>query len=315
MRGAFLAAILALFTLTTLFATEARAQSTDPAGAEALFQKGREAMDASDFDVACEMFQESFDLDPAVGTVMNLAVCEEKRGHLARSWERWRQALGMLDESDDRMGYAAIQMEAVEGRLAHLTIVAQDGAFNNLTVRRDDVLLGEGGLGEELPVDPGTHVIVVESPGHEARRYTLTLEAGERRKMAVAPGPQEEREGFFSRPSSRKTMGAVAFGVGAVGLGTAVTTGILLPGQHEKVLEGCPNKSCTSDGSQALTRAKTLVALNTAGWIVAGVGAAAGITLLLTLPKETPHPADSSRHETTVGVSLLGNGIQVFGDF
>src|SRR5690606_27555049 len=109
------------------------------AAAEALFQKGRVAMDREDFDAACQMFEESFVLDPAVGTVMNLAVCEERRGHLARSWERWHQALDLLDEDDERVSYAVLQMEAVEVRLAHLTIVAQKGAPDGLSLRRDDV--------------------------------------------------------------------------------------------------------------------------------------------------------------------------------
>lgn len=293
---------------------EARAEYRDPAAAEVLFQKGRDAMGAEDFDTACQMFEESFTLDPAVGTVMNLAVCEEKRGHLARSWERWSQALGLLDENDDRVSYALMQMESVEARLAYLTIVAEQGAPSDLTVRRDDIALGGAGLGHELPVDPGPHVVIVESRGYQPRRYEISLEVGERKELVVTVGNAVHDEGGAGSANTRKTAGIVALGVGALGLGVAVTTAVLLPGQHEKVEDACPAKSCNEEGLRALSGAKTLLALNTAGFIAAGVGAVTGVTLLLTLPKkEKDAPRAGSARSVSVG--LFGSGIQVNGNF
>ncbi len=108
------------------------AQQRDPAAAEALFQEGRSAFAEEDYDLACQMFEESFSLEPAVGTVMNLAACEEKRGHLSESWERWHQAIDLLDPSDDRVGYAVLQVESIESRLAHLTIVLEKDAPSGL---------------------------------------------------------------------------------------------------------------------------------------------------------------------------------------
>src|SRR5688572_29192458 len=100
MRTWLLAVVVALLTLSSAaFAEDATPSvgETDPAAAEVLFQKGREAMLAENYDSACQFFLESLSLDQAVGTVMNLAVCEEKRGHLTASWERWHQALRLLD--------------------------------------------------------------------------------------------------------------------------------------------------------------------------------------------------------------------------
>lgn len=315
MRNLLLVVVAVLVTFAIFFPDRALAQSSDPAAAEALFQKGRGAMEREDFDAACQMFEESFSLDPAVGTVMNLAVCEEKRGRLARSWERWHQALDLLDEDDERVSYAVIQMEAVEGRLAYLTIVAQMGAPPGLVFRRDDVVLGGASFGQELPMDPGKHVITVESPGHEPKRYTVALELGERKELAVTAGPPSDADGAGADPNPRKTIGVAALGVGAVGLGLAITTGVLLPRQHEKVEQGCPAKSCSEEGLQAVSGAKTLLALNTAGWIATGVGAAAGITLLLILPKNEKSPPPASTSARTVGVALLGTGVNVFGAF
>ncbi len=307
---------IALLTLVfvLLGSDRAFAQSRDPAAAEALFQKGRDAMDREDYDTACEMFEESFALDEAAGTVLNLAACEEKRGKLARSWERWHQALDLLDETDDRVGYAVLQLESVEARLAYLTIVAEEGAPSDLALERDEVDLGSAGLGQELPVDPGKHIVVVKSPGHEPKRYTVSLDVGEHKELRVRPGREIDAEGDAEQRALRRNLGIASLGVGAAGLGLAITTGLLLPGQHDKVQDECPARSCTPEGSRAVVGAKTLLGLNTVGWIAAGVGAAAGLTLLLTLPKQEEGTA-RSRSGTQVGVAFSGTDVQVFGSF
>src|SRR5436190_7446935 len=82
----------------------AAAQGT--AAAEALFNEAKKAMDSKDYETACKRFRESNRLDPAVGTMLNLAVCEEKRGHLATSWDLYRGSYEKLSPSDPRHDYA-----------------------------------------------------------------------------------------------------------------------------------------------------------------------------------------------------------------
>lgn len=319
--------LVALLAIATLLPSQAKAQGTDPAAAEALFQKGREAMSEDDYDRACKIFEESFALDPAVGTVMNLAVCEEKRGHFAESWERWHQALGLLSEDDDRVGYAKTHLEAVEGQLAHLAIVPREGAPKELTIRRDDIVLGAAVFGQKLPVNPGAHVVTVESPGHAPRTYTFSLKTGESKELVVAPGRLKKPDDSAPQARNiRKGLGVAALGVGAAGLGVATATGFMMPAQHRKVEAGCPQETCTPEGAKELSRAKTLLAINTVGWIATGVGAAAGVTLLLTLPKSDEKakkaslaigidPARKPSSDRTVGVVLAGSGLQLFGSF
>src|SRR5262249_55537702 len=68
---------LALALAITATSSTALSQTRDPAAAEALFRQGRQAMEAKDFATACPKFAESQRLDPAVGTLMNWATCEE----------------------------------------------------------------------------------------------------------------------------------------------------------------------------------------------------------------------------------------------
>jgi len=327
-----LARLLALLvSVMLLWPAHAEAADTDPAAAELLFQKGREAMVAEDYDAACQFFLESISLDQAVGTVMNLAVCEEKRGHLTASWERWHQALRLLEPSDDRVLFAEDQLTWISARLAHLTIVLSGASPRDVTIRRDGVALGEATLGQELPVDPGTHEVTVEGKRFETRRYSISLESGESQKLVVSPGTakpeaakDDPNKGFVRE---RRIAGFVALGVGVAGAATAVVSGLYLPGKDNKVESNCPNMVCNETGVRAISEAQTLLALNTAGWIAAGVGLAAGTTLLLTLPK-SKKPSPSQRASKTgqdaeearafwsdVAVGVTPSGILLRGKF
>lgn len=305
-------------------ASQARPENSDPAAAEALFQKGREAMAVEDYDAACQFFLESLSLDQAVGTVMNLAACEEKRGHLTASWERWHQALRLLDPSDDRVLFAEDQLTWISARLAHLTIRLTGANPKDITIRRDGVIVGSASLGQELPVDPGTHAVTVEGPRYELKRYTVTIESGGTAVLVVSPGPIKPLDApKTERSRTPQLIGALAaFGVGAAGITTAVVTGVLLPGKDRKVEKNCPDQMCNEVGIATISQAQTLLALNTAGWIGAGLGIAGGTVLILTLPKSkgappeaTPAAPQTSRREASAALTVTPTGLLLHGSF
>src|SRR5260221_9700518 len=90
----------ALVVSSALVAPDARAQpSPDDAGAEALFLEGRRLMDAARFDEACAKFAASQKLAPGLGTLMNLADCEEHRGRTATAWAHFREAAAEAHEA------------------------------------------------------------------------------------------------------------------------------------------------------------------------------------------------------------------------
>ena len=77
--------VIALLALVTL-ARPAVAQSTsDKAAAQAQFDEARKLLKMGDTAAACDKLAESQRLEPAVGTLLNLATCYEKLGRTARS--------------------------------------------------------------------------------------------------------------------------------------------------------------------------------------------------------------------------------------
>ena len=86
---AAIAAIAVVFAILTS-ASRASAEGRDAACAEALFLKGKELLASGSVDEACSLFSESLRIDPATGTLMNLADCEERQGKFASAWQRER---------------------------------------------------------------------------------------------------------------------------------------------------------------------------------------------------------------------------------
>ncbi len=105
---------VAFAALVVACAASARADGDPPPPAEALFREGREAMKRGDYAVACPKFEESQKLDPANGTLLNLALCEEALGHPERARELLRDVLAASDLDEQRRAIAAEHAAALE---------------------------------------------------------------------------------------------------------------------------------------------------------------------------------------------------------
>jgi tetratricopeptide (TPR) repeat protein len=161
--------------LILALAAPASAQNRDAATAEALFRQGRQAMEAKNFADACQKFSESQKLDPAAGTLMNLATCEEKLGKLASAWQHWKEAIDALPAKDDRITFARSRVEELEKKLPRLQVTLTSGADQGAKVYRDDIEIGPGGQGVPLPVDPGPHTVTVRMTGHFPKTVNVSL--------------------------------------------------------------------------------------------------------------------------------------------
>src|SRR5690349_6331749 len=96
--------------------------AADAPTAEALFRAGREASDRGDHEVACERFHESYRLEPAVGTLLNIASCEEALGQLANAWEAYRHVAETLPPDDDRQELVRSRLSTLDERVPRVTL-------------------------------------------------------------------------------------------------------------------------------------------------------------------------------------------------
>src|SRR6185312_13224264 len=103
----------------------ARARAAeDEAAARALFFEARRLVAAGNYAAACPKFEDSYRLDPGIGTSFNLADCYEHSGRTASAWARFldvaaaTKAAGQLD----RERVARARAAALEPKLARMTL-------------------------------------------------------------------------------------------------------------------------------------------------------------------------------------------------
>jgi hypothetical protein len=153
---------LAPFLLGAAVLVASSPASADAAAAEALFQTAKGLMDKKNYAEACPKFEASYKMDPAIGTMLNLADCFEKQGRLARAWVAWGDARDQAKRESDkpRADLASRRQKELEPRVPKLTVHVT-GSVDGLEVYRDDVRLEPASFDVPLPVDPGAHKVLV----------------------------------------------------------------------------------------------------------------------------------------------------------
>lgn len=306
---------LALASLVVMgSARGARAEGGDPVAAEALFRAGRTAADRGDYVSACAKFAESHRLDPAVGTLLNLGICNEQLGKIATAWQIYREVAQRLPPGDERIAIASTHASALEGKLPHLTL-ALSGAPAGTTVLRDGVELGSASLGLPLPIDPGAHVVLVRAPGRAERHYDVSLGVAEHRELAIEAGaPGDDlgtgSQGHADGDGSRRTVGIVLVGVGGASIVTSLALGaVALSAKHTMDVE-CVDKHCSPAGLDAADRGETMALASTITFTAGVVSALVGGYLWLSADPSTPR---SGRVSPTfaLGLTPLPNGALV----
>lgn len=282
--------VLATLTWSLLSAAvPASAEEQDPATAEAVFLQARTAMESGRYADACPKFAESQRLDPAAGTLMNLATCEEKLGKLASAWQHWKEAIDSLGPSDDRVAFARTRVDDLEKKLPRLTITLSSAASPETRIFRDATELGAASQGAALPVDPGEHTVKVVAPGRLTETTTVSIGEAEQKQIAVHVGavdPAAAQAGGASHGTRRKTLGWILAGVGAGSGVAAVVTSVLLIHDKNVVDSNCPNKACVNQtGLDAATSGKTLAVVNAVTFAGAALGLGFGAYFVLSGPR------------------------------
>lgn len=107
--------ISAAMIATMFLCSEAAADEGGAASsAESLFREGRDAVKRGDYAVACPKFQESQRLDPAIGTLLNLALCEERWGRISEARLHFREVLASSDLDEQRRAIALEHAAALD---------------------------------------------------------------------------------------------------------------------------------------------------------------------------------------------------------
>jgi hypothetical protein len=258
--------------------------------AEMLFYTARGLMEANKFAQACKKFEESYRLDPAAGTLLNLAVCHEKEGKIASAWGEYRQAEAEARRANrpDREQLAREAVAKIAPDLPYLTIIVpKEARVAGLKVHRNGVPLEDGAWETELPIDPGANEITAVAPLYRTETKTVTLE--KRQHLSVTLEPLVLAPVVRPPPpfwTSTRTLGLTTIAGGVVAAGVGAVFGVMAINSKSKSDQSCPTMDgqlrCTTAGANDMSTAQTQAWVADVG---IGVGAAAivtGAVLMLT---------------------------------
>ena len=224
-------------------------------------------------------------------------------------------------------------------RIPRLKINIKGAGPNDVNVSIDGAAVPQALLDTEQLVDPGqrqveglrgTDVVKQGVSVKESEHAQVTLifaTAGAAATTSVASVPNQPKKPDQSsagipptapstpvdhqKGGSQAVLGWVSVGVGGAGLVVGAVSGLLASSKRSSLLD---SKTCSADGlhcspgqSSDVNAYNSLRTVSTVGFIAGGVLAAAGVTLLLTTPKQ--------ESQARVGLWMSPSGAAIYGGF
>jgi len=303
----------ACVTLVTAESVAAQAQADAPtrppqvvARAEARFHEGERLFDAKQYPEACAAFDESERLDPQLGTLLNLAFCQETAGKTASAWREYSagSVWGEQRGQHDRAAWALSRAFDVGKRLplVLLVLAPEASGADGTSIRIDDDVVPVSDWFSPLPLDPGQHTLLVSAPGHRSQQIALLVAEGPSTQnvsvptleplpsspaLATAEAPQPGP----SRGDGQRVVGWVGLGLGVAALGLGTYYGIMTLSKKSDASGHCAGPECDATGVADQDEAHRDATVSTLAF---GVGLASlGVGAWLTLTAASPPPPSS----------------------
>jgi hypothetical protein len=331
----------ALGVLFAVSAASSVGRADDSVAAQALFDEAKKLVAAHAYGEACPKFEESLRLEPAVGTLLNLADCYERQGRLATAWVKYIEvsAKARAAGQTERARIGRERAAALVPKLSNLVILVPEGSrLDGLEVQRDGARVGPAEWGTPVPTDPGIHAVSASAPGRKAWSQSVTMtEAGKTSTVVVPelaplpPAPKAEKTkppegvnrlattpavpaGPWPGPSDRglalqKILAIVSAGIGVAGVGVGSYAGLMAISKKNDASRLCDTSQGTCPRDK-LIDANALEAdsrqwgnASTAAFIGGGVGLAGAAVLWFTARKSEQSPAASA--ELRVGPTTI----------
>ncbi len=296
-----------LVALLSLLSSPAFAAGDDVVGkVRELAKQAQSDSDAGRYDAAVQKLMQAYQMAKVPALARNIARALVKEGKLVAACDYYRQASELepnalwreqLQQTAQRE--SAAERSALLPRLSHLQVVIKGAPAPEATLSLDDVDVPKDQVQAEQLVDPGMRHVVLKH-GDQVVEQDVELKEGEHRQLEmqltansspppdVAATPESANvSNSASKHSIQPTLGWVGVGIGAAGLVVGATAGIIAEAKLSKLHDdGCRDRWCPSSFSGRVDSYNRLLTVSTVGFVVGVVGAAAGVTLLLTSPHQ-----------------------------
>lgn len=325
---------------TMAFGSPLSALADPGADAQDLFVRARELRADGKCADAIPLFRKANELAPSrLGSLRNIAECEENVGHYAsarRAWLELGRGLLVTKEATKYEGWAkdatdaAARLKPLVARLRVDVVVAratgegpaqpEDGA----TLTLNGEALPSSLYGTVLERDPGQVTVVAKATNASPVKQVVALTAGSSREIrlslvvgASAPPADAPPPAFTTRTSPYRTAGFVTLGVGVASLAIAGVALGLRQGALSDLEAQCPGYArgpCPTSVAGIVDRGETMSTLTTVFGLAGGALAAAGLVLVLASPDEKVR-AEGRRGAPRLALSPTAGGAELSGWF
>jgi len=314
--------IISAFAAGSLSPRWARADDAPQTSSEAerLFREGRAAMRAGDLPSACARFAESQTIAFSPGTVLNLAICEDRIGKLRAAQRHYQAFLQAVPATDDRRDVANSALASLLQRMPRLQVKLAPEWPVDTEVMLDGEPLAVSDRESVTSPDPGVHTVSVRSISKNASREVDVdlVASAEPQYMTIgliAPpepvamsAPAREPEVLNPAPlTPLRTAGLVTMGAGALGLGVGVAFVFRALAKKADSDQGCDGNACwpaaKEDRLAAMSAGDAATIAFFAGAALSGTGL---VLYLWGRPSSIPPTIGSIRLTPAVSPSTAG---------
>lgn len=299
--------------LATLSATAHAEPATAAklAHADQLFAEAKALLGANLIQ-ACDKFDQSLRENPAaIGTLLNVALCDEKLGRIASAVTKFTEARDRAVEQGLRQHVRAAEdhIAALTPDVPHLSIKLT-APVADTTVLIDDHVVDRDAL-DHVAVDPGERVIVVSAPTRMTYRATVVIGKAEHQDVRIPA----LAVAIVVRSSQRR-IGQITTAAGGVALGAGIGLGLYARHMYQSQLghqqpgDGRCDAAghCEPSGLARTQRAQTLGNVGTVVGVVGAVATGVGIYFWYRAPRE---PGNATDTKLTVVPQLGADGVGI----
>jgi hypothetical protein len=220
------------------------ARADAPADARDLFARGRDLRVHGDCASAVAVFRRAYEVYPAgLGSLRNIAECEESIGHFAsarRAWLDLNRALltnrdgkyeGWAEDAEHGAARLAGKVATLTVEVESVTAGGETAPAQGVEVTLNGEVLAPGLVGAPLERDPGRYIVrvasaraaapeerVVELAAGDTRRVTLRVVLATPHEPAASVLATSAPNGETHAQTTKRTVAWIAMGVGGAGI-------------------------------------------------------------------------------------------------
>lgn len=297
-----------------------RAAAAEPSAAEKetsrdLYAQGIQALAAADYLKAERACRTAYELVVAPTGALCWARALEGLGKLVEARDAYLSAAHYPARPDEPPVFTSARddarkaADAIEAKIPTLLLLVsgppQDAPLH---ASLDGHPLNADAVRLPLKTNPGPHRLDVGAAGFADQSMQVTLSVGEQRRIGVRLRPALMATVAHASHPSRLPLYA-AWGAGGAGLLVGSIAGLLAFSSASTAKSFCSSDTNCSPGAQPnIDAAKRWATVSDVGFVVGGLGAALGVTLLL-----VSEPSRAAGQDRTVSLVLGPEGIALRG--